>query len=191
MIGTCAGTSYDGTSQPGLSIQEAAVVLGVSPNTVRRWCATGRLRSERVARPQGDAIRVYLDGDVPGTSRGTSQEVPDEIGHDVPPRYVPQVPTELQRAEALAEYSAQLLAPVVAELATSRRQLVAQAEELGRLRSKLEAAQARILELELSKEAMAETSNHPTSGQNGQDSAAQTVSEIPEEHSQRQGEGLR
>src|SRR5438067_7736575 len=74
-----AGAMADpaGTSQPGLSVPEAAVMLGVSPNTVRRWVATGRLRSERIPRPQGDMIRVFLD------------QVPDEVPKQVPPGEVP------------------------------------------------------------------------------------------------------
>ena len=144
VTGTSHGTYQAGTSHPGLSIQEAAVILGVSPNTVRRWCANGKLHSERLPRPQGETIRVYLEGSALGTSHGTSREVPD----DMPYGNVPQVPTELQRAGALADYSAQLLAPVVAELAESRRQLVTQAEEVGRLRTELTVARERVHDLE-------------------------------------------
>jgi excisionase family DNA binding protein len=170
--GTFPGTSHAaGTSLAGLSIQEAAVMLGVSPNTVRRWCSTGRLRSERVARPQGETIRVYLDGDVPGTFRGTSQASPEQVPPDVPPRYLSQVPTEIQRAEALAEYARKLLEPVVAELGEARRQIAEQAEELGRVKSELAAARAELRETE---------APAPAPVENGHDTGAQKARSAPD-----------
>jgi predicted DNA-binding protein (UPF0251 family) len=45
---------------PGLSIQAAATVLGVSVNTVRRQVKSGSLRSEKVTTPAGYAYRVHL-----------------------------------------------------------------------------------------------------------------------------------
>lgn len=44
------------------SLQEAATVLGVSHNTLRRRIEAGQVRAERVERPQGHVWRVYLDG---------------------------------------------------------------------------------------------------------------------------------
>src|SRR3954471_17437297 len=58
LAGTMARTG--GTYRPGVSIHEAAVMLGVSPTTVRRWVASGRLQSERHDRPQGEVVRVFL-----------------------------------------------------------------------------------------------------------------------------------
>jgi excisionase family DNA binding protein len=151
--GTSHGTSQPGPL-PGLSVPDAAAALGVSTNTVRRWIKDGSLVAERVARPQGYALRVYLPTQVPpvSTSPGTSFGMSHDE-REVPPtgtsQQVPTVaPTDLQRAEALAAYGATLLAPVVAELAAVRQQAVERAEEVGRLREQLQVAAARIAALE-------------------------------------------
>src|SRR5437763_16338762 len=102
-----------GTSPPGLSIHEAAVMLGVSPNTVRRWCASGRLRSERVKRPQGEMIRVYLDderAEVP--EQVPPGEVPEDVPIEVPPTSQQQVPAEQTRADAMAALISASIVPV-------------------------------------------------------------------------------
>jgi hypothetical protein len=109
-------------------------MLGVSPNTVRRWCATGKLRSEQVPRPQGYAVRVYLD-EVP--SQVTSQVPPDEVLRQGPPTSHGQVPTDLLRAEAMATYTRSLLEPLVNRLAEQERTIRELAEELGRLRERV------------------------------------------------------
>jgi excisionase family DNA binding protein len=44
------------------TLQEAAAILGVSLNTLRRRIDAGQVRAERVERPQGHVWRVYLDG---------------------------------------------------------------------------------------------------------------------------------
>jgi excisionase family DNA binding protein len=135
-------TAAVGTSPAvGMSVEAAARALGVSINTVRRRVKTGELRSERVRRPQGYAIRVYLPTQVPAA--GTCQEVPAH--EDVPngaaaPAH--QVPTDVQRAEALAAYGATLLAPVLADLERLQRENRDQAEQIGRLTAELEAARA-------------------------------------------------
>jgi excisionase family DNA binding protein len=143
-----------GTSRPGLSIHEAAVMLGVSPNTVRRWCASGRLRSERVQRPQGETIRVYVDDaatEVP--KQVPPDEVPGDVPIEVPPTPRPQVPAEQARTDAMAALIsasiAPVLAPLVAELAANRQtverqanQLVNQAETIGRLSAENDALRA-------------------------------------------------
>jgi excisionase family DNA binding protein len=147
--GTSHGTSHNG-QLPGLSVPAAAAALGVSTNTIRRWIKEGSLVAERVTRPQGYALRVYLPTQVPpvSTSHSTSHDEP-QVPPTVTSRQVPTVATaELQRAEALAAYGATLLAPVVAELAAARQQVAERAEEVGRLREQLQVATARIAELE-------------------------------------------
>ena len=146
------------TSQAGVSIHEAAVLLGVSPNTVRRWCAMGRLRSERVKRPQGESIRVYLDDAV----RQVPTEVPPvEVPRDVPPGASEQVPTGPDRSEALLAWTSSLLVPIAAELGEARQMLERQAgqlvekereigairEERGRLTAELERAASTVAAL--------------------------------------------
>jgi excisionase family DNA binding protein len=71
-----------GTYRPGGSIHEAALMLGVSPTTVRRWVAAGRLRSERSERPRGAGARVFL---------GPEQATPEAVVREQVP--IVQVPT--------------------------------------------------------------------------------------------------
>lgn len=141
-----AGATAGDATARAVSVPEAAAALGVSVNTIRRWIKAGELRAEQVERPQGVAWHVHLPRHVPA---GTSHAPPDGTSQHVPPapaagtsHGTSLVPPAQQQAEALATYAAAILAPVLAELATARAQLVAQAEELGTLRERLAAAEA-------------------------------------------------
>ena len=112
------------------TLQEAATLLGVSINTLRRKIAAGQVRAEQVARPQGHVWRVYLDGRQHAGQHAA--EPADSTLQEPPGSRLQQPPTDLQRAEAMAAYSTALLAPLVAELATTRVKLVEQAETIGR-----------------------------------------------------------
>lgn len=59
---TIVSDPYEGPL-PGVSIQEAAEILNVSTSTIRRWCVTGRIHSERVLRLNGVVVRVFIDRD--------------------------------------------------------------------------------------------------------------------------------
>src|SRR5215212_10288841 len=124
--------SPTGTSRVGLSVHEAAQVLGVSRNTIRRWCASGRLRSERVGRPQGDSIRVFLDAVpvVDAPDRDIPRDIPSDVPGDVPltpHRDLPDIPA---RAEAMAAYNRELIGPLVAALERSEARAREQAETI-------------------------------------------------------------
>lgn len=147
-----------GTSRPGLSVHEAAVILGVSPNTVRRRVIAGSLRSERIPRPQGEVIRVYLDhvpDEVP--KQVPPEVVPGDVPNEVPPISQPQVPDAV-RAEVMAALIsasiAPVLAPLVAQLEADRQMIERQtdtirdqAETIGRQGTELERAASTIVAL--------------------------------------------
>ena len=146
-----------GTSRPGLSIHEAAVLLGVSPNTVRRRVAAGSLRSERIPRPQGEVIRVYLDRASEVPKQVPPEVVPGDVPNEVPLTYQMQVP-DIVRAEAMASLIsasiAPVLAPLVAQLEADRQAIERQgetirdqAERLGRQATELERAASIAVEL--------------------------------------------
>jgi excisionase family DNA binding protein len=57
------GAAASSQHPPGaFTLQEAAAVLAISLNTLRRRIEAGQVRAERVERPQGHVWRVYLDG---------------------------------------------------------------------------------------------------------------------------------
>jgi excisionase family DNA binding protein len=130
-------TSDSGTFQSGMSIDQAAAVLKISPSTVRRWVKDGQLRSERVTTPQGHAFRVYLDRQVPpleGSTlpAGETLSAPSDREEEIP--FVePSAPPSMERAEAMVKYNEALIAPLVAELAETRLRLFAQADRVAEL----------------------------------------------------------
>ncbi len=116
------------------TLQEAAAVLGVSLNTLRRKIRSGEVAAERVRRPQGYVWRVELPEDQPA-----GQQSAGTLPLEAPGTLQQQAP-DLQRAEAMASYSRALLEPLVARLAEQEQIIREQAEDLGRLRAELEHA---------------------------------------------------
>jgi excisionase family DNA binding protein len=132
----------DGTYRPGVSIHEAAVMLGVSPTTVRRWVASGKLRSERYDRPQGEVVRVFLGPEQATPATVEREQVSTvQVPTDAPPRAEEQVSTEVP--PALTAWSSAILAPIMAELSVSRETIRQQAETIGELRAENRALVAR------------------------------------------------
>ncbi len=70
-------------------------------------------------------MRVLLD----------PEDVPEQVPTQVPPMGATQVPSELQRADAMAAYNTQLLGPLVALVERQEGTIREQAEEAGRLRA--------------------------------------------------------
>jgi excisionase family DNA binding protein len=150
-----------GTFHAGVTIDQAAVALRVSPSTARRWVKEGRLRSQRVSTPQGHAFRVFLDrgseGVEPSTSDGSVSADGDRSKGVSEGSTATSTALSVERSEAMAAYNTALLAPLVAEIAASRQtierqsaQLIDQAETIGRQAAELEAARDRITALEAS-----------------------------------------
>src|SRR5215216_744293 len=122
--GTQAGTSSAGThngGELGVSVQEAATALGVSVNTIRRWIKDGRIPYEKLPTPAGYTYQVYPGRVGPA---GTRREVP-LMGTR---REVPAVALDIQRAEAMANYTRSILEPLVARLADQEAIIREQAE---------------------------------------------------------------
>jgi excisionase family DNA binding protein len=150
--------TYGGTYCPAdgdrtrlLTVQEAAGALGVSPTTIRRWVKEGAVASERVSRPQGYVVMVQI----PERQIPTGRYAPRPPG--VATQLPTSAPTDAARAEAMAEYSAKLLEPLVAKLAE-------QAEDIGRLRAQLERAHDTIRALEAPREVPADAPESHTAG---------------------------
>jgi hypothetical protein len=100
-------SDLDEASLPGLSVQAAGEMLGVSPSTVRRWCVIGKLRSEKIERRQGVAIRVFVD---PQTTTASDMGTPEPLRANETP-YMRMTPTA-----AAAESSESETGAVVTQL---------------------------------------------------------------------------
>jgi excisionase family DNA binding protein len=107
-----------------VSVQEAAARLGVSPSTIRRWVKDGRVRSERVSRPQGYVVLVELPEQAP---TATYPQHPPQVSTHLPTA----APTELARAEVMAAYVEQIQRPLL-------ERIESQAERIGRLEAENE-----------------------------------------------------
>lgn len=135
-----------GTHRPGVSIHEAAVMLGVSPTTVRRWVANGKLRSQRFDRPQGEVVRVFVGPEKIETAPVAREQIPElQVPTDVPPRADEQAPA----SSAMAVWSEAFLVPLVNHMAEQEATIRAQAEKLGRLGAELEATAAESIALKV------------------------------------------
>jgi excisionase family DNA binding protein len=145
---TLAGSTDSSQEAPaaGYTLQEAAVILGISVNTLRRKLDAGRIRGERVERPQGYVWRVYLpaaagrrNGHHPPAQQ-LDQEAPQPAASTLqePPAGAALAQAELM-GNLVAPLIQQAITPLVEELAATRAQLVSQAERIGRLETELKA----------------------------------------------------
>jgi excisionase family DNA binding protein len=139
-----------------VTIAEAARILGVSGETVRRRIHAGRIEAIREVRPQGSAWCVLLPVS-PGveSTRGghTAPRVESDQGPECSTDTTPVETTSAVSTAALVESIARLIAELVEVRTISDRradqlliqadQLVAQAETIGELR-----ARAAVLEAE-------------------------------------------
>ncbi|MCA1647260.1 MAG: hypothetical protein LC797_17995 [Chloroflexi bacterium] len=135
-------------------MHEAAQLLGVSLNTVRRKIARGELKAQRAIRPQGHIWQVFL----PFTQDAA------------PPSSQPPAGTMQQHAGAeqlvsvLAPLVEAAVAPLRAELADVRSLLSSRDQKLGRLHAEVERLQVDALEIGLRRESdavMTEPPNTP------------------------------
>jgi hypothetical protein len=131
------------------TLHEAAALLGIGVNTLRRRIAVGQVQAEQVQRPQGCVWRVCLDARHPPID--PAEHSPNqESGSTLP--HPPTAPAAEALALVIQTTIGTVLAPLVGELTASRQtierqadQLVSQAGTIGRLEAEnavLRAAQA-------------------------------------------------
>jgi hypothetical protein len=110
----------------GYSLQEAAALLGIGVNTLRRRIAAGQVQAEQVQRPQGYVWRVYLEGRHPPTQPADDPPIQEATGSLPHPRGVPA------QAEAMVSLIqttiATVLGPLVGQLDAQRRTIERMAE---------------------------------------------------------------
>jgi excisionase family DNA binding protein len=132
----------------GYSLHEAAAVLGVGVNTLRRRIAAGRIRAEQVQRPQGYVWRVYLDDRHPPTQPADDPPIQEATGSLPHP---PAVPAQAEAMVSLIQTTiGTVLGPLVGQLDAQRQTIERQAGELremereaGRLMAELAAERAK------------------------------------------------
>jgi len=117
------GSQQLAKSLPGLSIKEAAKVLGISPNTIRARIKSGELMAGKVKGATGEQWRVFVDApDKP--------LVPESVGS-----------AEVSRLLDIIEKQSELLAAQSGRLETA-------AGQIGYLQAQLEAGKETIKLLE-------------------------------------------
>jgi len=118
----------DGSHRGGfqaVTLPEASRLLGVSESTVRRMIKAGKLEADRVERSQGHLWLIKL----PSPSASAA-------GH--PPTVATVEGANPPGPEALAAWSAAVLAPLVARMGEQEGVIRDQAEQLGRLGERLD-----------------------------------------------------
>lgn len=122
-----------------VTVSEAAAILGVSTQTVRRMIRRGQLEGERVHRPQGITYVVSLPAD--DTTGDTDATVTQQPPPNVSRANATGQPAPAEAISAMIQATlTPIIAPLVAEVAASRQtierqaeQLVSQAERIGTL----------------------------------------------------------
>lgn len=148
-------TADDTPAQPGawLPIPEAAKRLGIHVRTVHRWLDDGRLTLRKLGSNRTEVwVPDHLTADdtsesTPETPQGTS-----ELGLAVLGQHMALIE---RQGEIAALQVAQQMAPLIQELAATRQQMaeqtekmIAQGEEIGRLKAENRAVTLQKLELE-------------------------------------------
>jgi excisionase family DNA binding protein len=128
----------------GVTVAEAAVILGVSTATVHRMLKRGELKGQRVLRPPGTAFVVMLAEHASGDGQNAA-DTRHETG--VTPR------DNVSTGAQLAAGSETVLGPVVAALERSQATVKEQAETIGRQSAELERAASTIVTLNATLEA--------------------------------------
>jgi excisionase family DNA binding protein len=130
-----AGTSRHAT------VREAAEILGVSTETIRRMIRAGRLQAQRVHRPQGTAFLVEL----PDAAAETTQDATGDTMAGRPNAAGGKpLPPALVAAEAWARG---VIEPLTRTIADQQQQLIELARENGHLVAERDQARAEVASL--------------------------------------------
>ena len=160
---------------PSLTLSEYANLTGLSVKTVRKKIKQGKISAVLVDGPYGLEYRLDLEGQTPFPARLEGVSSLEEAGSPSEEEESPS-PNGVTSSRALV-----IIDRITQELTQLQNERAELYGRLGFLQAQLQAAQARILELEAPKEASTEIANHLVPEQNGQDSAAETVAEMPEQ----------
>ncbi len=155
--------STNGSAEPlrgfhaGLTIGQAASMLGVSPSTVRRWVRSGRLRSDQVMAGDGFEYRIpaeALEARKGSANPCTTPSLEATVNGFTEGVAAPILDASVERSAALAAYNAQLIAPLTAvieqqsaTIVSQAERLEAQAETIGRQTAELERAASAVVAL--------------------------------------------
>jgi excisionase family DNA binding protein len=132
-----ATTPHDVTSRYA-TVREAAEIMGVSSETIRRMIRDGRLRGQKVHRPQGTAFLVEM-------SDVTVEATPDAARDVTAGRHNVTDGASLSPALLAAEAWARgVVEPLTRTIVEQQHQLVTQAETIGTLRAERDAARAEL-----------------------------------------------
>jgi hypothetical protein len=111
-----------------VTVERAAVILGVSPSTVHRRIRSGALRAEQAERPQGRVWLVHLP---PGTTVAAEEPPPPTAPEATAP------PTVAAQAEAMVSLIqttiGTVLGPLVSQLDAQRQTIERQADRVADL----------------------------------------------------------
>lgn len=154
---------HDQDTAAGLSVAEAAEVLGVGEKTIRRRIQRGELSAVRVERPQGHEWRILLDPVITRTNGHAGgvvhqvDQVADQMDQDRT-ETADQATAALRLAETLAYQLAHEREQAGAQLAERDRRIAALEQErfqlagqLGFYQAQLETAREQIKLLEAPK----------------------------------------
>jgi hypothetical protein len=141
----------------GHSLAEYAALSGLSLTTIRRKIRRGELTAVLVAGRHGPEYRIFPDGHPDQSERVPLSGEPHQVNHACAGR--PDQPNQHPSLPDLSE--------LVRLIQEQERRLEQYAGQIGYLQAKLQAAEARILELEAPKEAVREVANRPTPSEHG------------------------
>jgi excisionase family DNA binding protein len=129
-----------------VTVSEAAGILGVSTQTVRRMLRRGQLEGERVHRAQGSAYVVRLP--VPAEAGDTDATATQQPAPHMSRANATDQPAPAEAMVSLIQTTiATVLGPLVGQLDAQRQTIERQADAIGQLRADLATAETKLAAL--------------------------------------------